>query len=60
MLAALSRRDHRFASGFKILPYDGFANLHALTLDLGAVNARAPLRLLLSLPSQNVSHSELL
>jgi FG-GAP-like repeat/ASPIC and UnbV len=33
VLAALSRRDHRFASGFKPLPYDGFANLHALTLD---------------------------
>src|SRR6202035_1321827 len=29
----LSKRDHRFASGFTPTPYDGFANLHALTLD---------------------------
>ena len=36
----LSRRDHKFASGFTPLPYDGFANLHALTLDLGDVNAQ--------------------
>src|ERR1019366_8256923 len=37
-LAALSRADHTFACGFNPLPYDGFANLHALTLDLGDVN----------------------
>jgi len=48
VLETLSRRDHRFASGFKALPYDGFANLHALTLDLGAVNESAPLRLLMT------------
>ncbi|HEV2325627.1 MAG TPA: FG-GAP-like repeat-containing protein [Terracidiphilus sp.] len=48
VLATLSRRDHQFASGFKPLPYDGFANLHALTLDLGAIDARAPLRLLMT------------
>jgi Flp pilus assembly protein TadD len=48
VLANLSRRDHRFASGFKALPYDGFANLHALTLDLGTIDTRAPLRLLMT------------
>ena len=31
----LSRRDHKFASGFTATPYDGFANTHYLTLDLG-------------------------
>ena len=48
VLAELSRSDHRFASGFRPLPYDGFANLHALTLDLGSINTRAPLRLLMT------------
>jgi hypothetical protein len=48
VLDQLSRRDHVFASGFTTLPYDGFANLHALTLDLGAVKPDAPLRLLMT------------
>ncbi len=48
VLAALSRRDHQFAGGFTPLPYDGFANSHALTLDLGSMDARAPLRLLMT------------
>ncbi len=48
VLDELSRRDHRFASGFTPLPYDGFANVHSLTLDLGAVRAGAPLRLLMT------------
>jgi tetratricopeptide (TPR) repeat protein len=48
VLDVLSRRDHAFASGFRATPYDGFANLHALTLDLGTVNAHAPLRLLMT------------
>ncbi len=48
VLEQLSRRDHVFASGFKALPYDGFANLHALTLDLGEIEANAPLRLLMT------------
>ncbi len=48
VLDALSRRDHQFASGFKALPYDGFANMHTLTLDLGEVRAHAPLRLLMT------------
>ena len=48
VMDALSRRDHTFASGFTIAPYDGFADLHALTLDLGDVKPRAPLRLLMT------------
>jgi hypothetical protein len=30
------------------LPYDGFANLHALTLDLGELKPQSPLRLLMT------------
>jgi tetratricopeptide (TPR) repeat protein len=48
VLDQLSRRDHKFASGFTPLPYDGFANLHTLTLDLGEVKQGAPLRLLIT------------
>jgi len=48
VLDLVSRRDHHFASGFKALPYDGFANMHALTLDLGDVKPGAPLRLLMT------------
>jgi tetratricopeptide (TPR) repeat protein len=48
VLSTLSKRDHAFASGFTPGPYDGFANLHALTLDLGPLNAKSPLRLLMT------------
>jgi tetratricopeptide (TPR) repeat protein len=48
VIDVLSSRDHRFASGFAPTPYDGFANLHALTLDLGSVDAQSPLRLLMT------------
>jgi tetratricopeptide (TPR) repeat protein len=48
VLKELSKRDHQFASGFTPLPYDGFAKLHALTLDLGEVDTGAPLRLLMT------------
>ena len=48
VLNVLSRRDHTFASGFTATPYDGFANVHTLTLDLGKVDAKAPLRLLMT------------
>jgi tetratricopeptide (TPR) repeat protein len=48
VLDQLRLRDHRFASGFAPSPYDGFANVHALTLDLGEVNLKAPLRLLMT------------
>jgi tetratricopeptide (TPR) repeat protein len=47
-LEQLSRRDHQFASGFTPTSYDGFANPHALTLDLGPVNTNSPLRLLMT------------
>ena len=48
VLEKLSRRDHHFASGFTPSPYDGFANMHALTLDLGDVKQGEPLRLLMT------------
>ena len=48
VLEVLSRRDHRFASGFTATPYDGFANVHSLTLDLGDVNVNEPLKLLMT------------
>jgi tetratricopeptide (TPR) repeat protein len=48
VLVQVSRRDHTFASGFTPLPYDGFANLHSLTLDLGEVQQSAQLRLLMT------------
>jgi len=48
VLDQLSRRDHRFASGFTPTPYDGFANLHSLTLDLGLLDAQSKLRLLMT------------
>src|SRR6185503_11006113 len=44
----LSRRDHTFASGFTVTPYDGFAKTHHLTLDLGSVDTHSPLKLLMT------------
>ena len=48
VLDQVSRRDHQFASGFTPLPYDGFANVHDLTLDLGPLDAQSQLRLLMT------------
>jgi tetratricopeptide (TPR) repeat protein len=48
VLSVLSQQDHKFASGFKPISYDGFASLHPLTLDLGTLKADAPVRLLLT------------
>ena len=48
VLDVLSRRDHIFASGFTTSPYDGFANLHSLTLDLGDLSTQAPIKLLMT------------
>ncbi len=49
VLDAVSRRDRKYASGFtEMPPFDGFANMHALTLDLGDVKANAPRRLLMT------------
>lgn len=43
----LAERDHRYVRGFTNLSYAGFANLHALTLDVGAWSPERPLRLLM-------------
>lgn len=48
VLNVLSKRDHRFAGGFTPTAYDGFANTHYLTVDLGHINTSAPLRLLMT------------
>ncbi len=48
VLAALTHRDHVFAGGFTPTPYDGFANTHTLTLDLGLIRTDASLRLLMA------------
>jgi tetratricopeptide (TPR) repeat protein len=48
VLTEVSKRDHKFASGFTPTPYDGFANLHTLMLDLGDVQQGASLRLLMT------------
>ncbi|HLY04680.1 MAG TPA: FG-GAP-like repeat-containing protein [Rhizomicrobium sp.] len=48
VLETLSRRDHKFAGGFTPTPYDGFANVHSLTLDLGPIDGQSPLRLLMT------------
>lgn len=53
VLALLSRPDaaiahaRRYVQDFTNLPFTGFANSHALTLDLGAWSPERPLRLLL-------------
>ncbi len=53
VLALLSQHDidnrytRAYVRDFINLPYAGFANLHSLTLDLGAWSPRRPLRLLL-------------
>ena len=43
----LGARDHHYVRDFTNLSFAGFANQHALTLDLGEWNAANPLRLLL-------------
>jgi tetratricopeptide (TPR) repeat protein len=48
VLDELRQRDHKFVGGFTPSPYDGFANVHTLTLDLGDVQPGAPLRLLMT------------
>jgi hypothetical protein len=48
VLATLAQKDHNFVSDFTKLPYDGFANQHSLTLDLGSWKQGNPLRLLLT------------
>ena len=47
VLPLLAKADHRFVKGFTPLPYEGFAKLHYLELDLGVWNPHRPLHLLL-------------
>ncbi len=47
VLPLLFKTDHQFVKGFTTLPYDGFANLHWVELDLGAWNPRNRLQLVL-------------
>ena len=47
VLPLLLKADHQFVKGFTALPYDGFANLHWLEIDLGAWNPHNSLRLVL-------------
>ena len=45
VLALLSTRDHKYVRDFTNLSYAGYANKHALTLDLGDWSRQNPLRL---------------
>ena len=47
VLALLRESDHRYVGDFTPMHFDGFANSHALTFDLGAWSPKLPLRLLL-------------
>lgn len=47
VLPLLLKTDHKFVKGFRALPYDGFANLHWVELDVGTWNPRNSLRLVL-------------
>jgi tetratricopeptide (TPR) repeat protein len=43
----LSAIDRRYVTGFRSLPFMGFAEMHGIVLDLGAWNPAQPLRLLM-------------
>lgn len=43
----LRARDRRYVTGFRLLPFAGFAELHGIELDLGAWDPDRPLRLLM-------------
>ena len=47
VLDLLRAHDHQFVRGFQNIQFAGYANMHALTLDLGEWHANAPLRLFL-------------
>jgi tetratricopeptide (TPR) repeat protein len=47
VLPLLLHRDRKYVAGFESLPYVGYAKMHYLELDLGAVDSRAPLRLIM-------------
>ncbi len=48
VLPLLRERDHRYVTGFEVLPYKGFTKPHLLELDLGEAYNSGPLRLLLN------------
>ena len=47
VLSLVSKRDRKYVTSFEDLPFAGFAKLHWLELDLGAWDAKKPLRLLI-------------
>ncbi len=47
VLALLADRDRRYVTGFRKLPFQGFTQPHALTLDLGDLRDASGLRLIL-------------
>jgi hypothetical protein len=47
VLPLLLHRDRKYVAGFESLPYVGYAKMHYLELDLGAVDSKAPLRLIM-------------
>jgi Flp pilus assembly protein TadD len=47
VLPLISARDRKYVSSFEELPFAGFAKLHWLELDLGAWDAKKPLRLII-------------
>jgi hypothetical protein len=47
VLSQLLDRDRSYVTGFGLLPFKGFAELHSIELDLGQWNPRGPLRLLM-------------
>jgi len=47
VLPLISQRDRKYVTNFDGLPFTGFAKLHWLELDLGAWDARKPLRLII-------------
>jgi Tfp pilus assembly protein PilF len=48
VLAVLAKQDHKYVRDFTNLSYAGYANMHSLTLDLGAWTPANPLRLLMT------------
>ncbi len=47
VLPLLLKRDRQYVTGFESLPYPGYAKMHYLELDLGQIDSREPLRLLM-------------
>ena len=47
VLSLISKADRKYVTDFDDLPFEGFAKLHWLELDLGAWDAQKPLRLIM-------------